>query len=96
MLTLTENASTIVKTLAAQAVDGADGGVRISSDDADGTNFAVAVTPSPVENDQVVESDGARVFLEQNAAVALSDKVLDAQVDQEGAVRFAIGTQAPA
>jgi hypothetical protein len=38
-----------------------------------------------------VESSGARVFLEENAAVVLSDKVLDAQVDDEGAVRFAIG-----
>jgi Fe-S cluster assembly iron-binding protein IscA len=92
MLTLTENASTIVKTIAAQTPGAeSDGGLRISSKDAESTDFTVAVTPAPEPQDLVVESSGARVFLEENAAVVLSDKVLDAQVDDEGAVRFAIG-----
>ena len=52
------------------------------------------LTPSPEPDDQVVESAGARVFLEESAALALDDKVLDAQLDEGGAVRFAIGAQA--
>ena len=41
----------------------------------------------------MVESAGARVFLEPNAAVVLDDKVLDAQLDEGGAVTFAIGQE---
>lgn len=92
MLTLTDNASTVVKTLADQATGSPEGGVRISSSDSADT-FAVAVTSTPENDDQVVESGGARVFLEEGAALALSDKVLDAQIDPEGAVHFAIGVQ---
>jgi Fe-S cluster assembly iron-binding protein IscA len=94
MLTLTENASSLIKNLAEQTAVADDAGLRISTTDADSTNFAVDFTPSPEPTDQVVENAGARVFLEENAATALSDKVLDAQVDAEGAVRFAIGTPA--
>jgi Fe-S cluster assembly iron-binding protein IscA len=90
MLTLTENASNIVKTIAAQNAAADDAGLRISSSDAEGADFAVTLTPAPEPRDEVVESDGARVFLEEIAAAALSDKVLDAQVDDAGAVRFAI------
>jgi iron-sulfur cluster assembly protein len=41
----------------------------------------------------VVEEDGARVFLEENAAVTLDDKILDAQVDDAGGVQFTIAVQ---
>ena len=94
MLTLTENASSLIKNLAEQTSVADDAGLRISTTDADSTNFAVDFTPAPEPSDQVVENAGARVFLEENAATALSDKVLDAQVDDEGAVRFAIGSPA--
>ncbi|GAB3618719.1 hypothetical protein GCM10027416_32760 [Okibacterium endophyticum] len=94
MLTLTENASTIVKTIATQTTGTEDGGLRISSSqDPDAGDFAVAVAGAPESGDEIVESSGARVFLEENAAVQLSDKVLDAEVNAEGAVRFAIGAQ---
>lgn len=93
MLTLTEDASTIVKTIASQTPGAEDGGLRISAMDSDNVDFALAVTPAPEPQDEVVERAGARVFLEENAAATLSDKVLDAQIDDEGAVRFAIGDQ---
>jgi iron-sulfur cluster assembly protein len=95
MLTLTESASVLIKNLTDQTA-AADAGLRISAADPGGT-LAVDLTPAPEPTDQVVESAGARVFLEENAAAALSDKVLDAQVDGEGAqqgmVRFAITDQ---
>jgi hypothetical protein len=40
-----------------------------------------------------VEQDGARVFLDVAASVALGDKVLDAQVDEGGSVTFGITPQ---
>jgi len=94
MLTLTENASTIVKTLTGQAAETDDAGLRISSSNPDNTAFAAAVTPTPEPADQVVEVSGARLFLEPDAAVALDDKILDAQVDENGSVSFAIGALA--
>lgn len=94
MLTLTDNASTIVKTIASQATGDESAGLRISSQTEEGAgDFAVDVAASPETEDQVVESGGARVFLEEGAALALDDKVLDAEVNEEGAVRFSIGNQ---
>jgi iron-sulfur cluster assembly protein len=37
-----------------------------------------------------VEISGTRLFLDEGAATALDDKVLDAGVDDEGAVSFAV------
>ncbi len=91
MLTLTENASTIVKTLAQKAPDAEDAGLRIVSSNADSTAFSVGVAATPEPADQVVVSSGARVFLDPSAAVALDDKVLDASLDERGSVSFAIG-----
>ncbi|WP_223693886.1 Fe-S cluster assembly protein HesB [Leifsonia poae] len=94
MLTLTENASTIVKTITGQSPDAEEAGLRISSSNPQNTAFAAAVAPSPEPADQVVEVSGARLFLEPGAAVALDDKVLDAQVDASGSVSFALGAVA--
>jgi len=93
MLTLTENASTIVKNITQrpQAPDSA--GLRISSDEATQT-FEVTATPDATPGDQVVEQDGATVYLDSRAAELLDDKVLDAAVDPDGRVEFALGPQA--
>ena len=93
MLTLTDNAAVVVanlagRTLAAQP-DATEGGLRISSGE-NGDSFDVAVTPRPAPTDQVIENAGARVYLEPAAATALDDKVLDAQVDEGGSVRFSL------
>ncbi|MBB5632424.1 Fe-S cluster assembly iron-binding protein IscA [Cryobacterium mesophilum] len=93
MLTLTENATNLIKNLADQTAVAENAGLRISAG-ADETQLKVDLAPAPEPTDQVVESSGARVFLEENAAVALDDKVLDAHLDEGGAVTFAIGTQA--
>ena len=94
MLTLTENATTLVKSLTTQAVDSPEGGLRISSPEPNATTFAVAVAPAPQADDQVIIDGDARVFVEENASAALDDKVLDAQLDEQGAVHFQLGLQA--
>jgi Fe-S cluster assembly iron-binding protein IscA len=93
MLTLTDTASTAVKTIAARALgQDADGGLRISSTSEDG--YAVAIATAPESTDVVVENHGAQVFLEKEASDALTDKVLDAQLDTDGSVSFAIANRA--
>ena len=94
MLTLTENASTVVKNIANQTPDAAGSGLRIAAIDADSTELNLAVVTSPEAADDVVETDGALVFLEPTASTLLDDKVLDARVDDNGSVSFAIALQA--
>ena len=91
MLTLTENASTVVKTLVDQQEEA--GGLRISQDAPDSPALHVIPSGEPQPGDQVVEQAGAKVFLEETAALTLDDKVLDAIVDQEGGVQFSIAPQ---
>lgn len=92
MLTMTENASTMIKTLADQTAISDNAGLRISTG-ADAAQLSVDLTPAPEPNDKVIESEGARVFLEEAAALALDNKILDAHMDDAGAVRFQIDAQ---
>jgi iron-sulfur cluster assembly protein len=93
MLTLTENASTIVKDIASSTVGGEGAGLRISADPALEASFSVTAANQPEPGDQVLEQDGATVYLENQAAEELSAKVLDAGIDQAGNVQFALGQQ---
>ena len=93
MLTLTENASTVVKTIVEQSETAQQAGLRISQDAVDSPALHVIATEAPQPGDQVLEEDGARVFLEETAAETLDDKVLDAQVDDNGGVQFTISVQ---
>lgn len=94
MLTLTENASNVVKAIATQTVGTEEAGLRITSSGDTGEEFAVSAVEQPEPGDEVVDSDGAKVFLTEEASAVLTDKVLDAQVDSSGGVQFAIGTPA--
>lgn len=94
MLTLTENADAVVTTIVGREEASADAGLRIQTAEGQGPNgearFAVHVVPSPEPADVVIDGVASRVFLEEHAAEVLSDKVLDAGVDDEGAVSFTI------
>lgn len=94
MLTLTENANNVVKNIVEQAGHSGQAGLRISQDAPDSPALHVMPTEGPQPGDQVLEEAGARVFLEETAAVTLDDKILDAQVDPQGGVQFMIGAQA--
>lgn len=91
MLTLTDQATTVVKSIADQSPDVESVGLRISAPDLSATQLDLSVVASPEPADQVIESEGALVFLESNAATLLDDKVLDAHIEENGAVSFAIG-----
>jgi iron-sulfur cluster assembly protein len=55
-------------------------------------NFHLDVVTLPAEDDEVIDEQGARVFLEPEAASLLDDKVLDASVEQDQ-VAFTIADQ---
>jgi iron-sulfur cluster assembly protein len=90
MLTLTENASTIVKTIVDQTSVSDDAGLRFSQEGANQGALTVSTVEGAQPGDEVVEQGGAMVFLDETAAVALGDQVLDATVDPSGAVQFSI------
>lgn len=90
MLTLTETASTVVKSIVDQDQTVTDGGLRIGQMPGNDRQFQIAVVAEPLPGDALVEDAGARVFLEPAATALLDDKTLDAQVGENGAVTFAL------
>ena len=92
MLTLTENASTIVKSIAAAQPGPETAGLRISTEDP-AQGLTVSTTPEPQPGDQTVNIDGAVVYLDAPASEVLDDQVLDAAVDEAGSVQFALAPQ---
>jgi Fe-S cluster assembly iron-binding protein IscA len=95
MLVLTEAAAEVVKSVTdtPQAPDGT--GLRITQTGQDAGALQLAAAAEPGTGDQIVEASGARLFLDPQAAAYLADKVLDAEVDTQGKVRFTLGVQRP-
>jgi iron-sulfur cluster assembly protein len=94
LLALTDSAVRAVKDIVSSSEQVPEtGGLRMVAERA-GTqaNFQVSVVPSQAEDDVVIEEQGARVFLEPDAASLLDDKVLDASVEQDQ-VAFTIADQ---
>jgi iron-sulfur cluster assembly protein len=94
LLALTDSAVQAVKHIVSSADETAEtGGLRMVAERA-GTqaNFQLSVVPLPAEDDEVIDEQGARVFLEPEAASLLDDKVLDASVEQDQ-VAFKIAEQ---
>ena len=94
MLTLTENASTIVRDITAQQDMPETAGLRITTEAAgEQPGFAISAADQPQADDQVLEQSGATIYLDQDSAQLLDDKILDAAVDEQGKVEFALGLQ---
>ncbi|MEU8184811.1 adhesin [Micromonospora sp. NPDC049044] len=87
MLTMTDNAVLVIRDLANQQDVGQDGGVRIAADTEAGS-LTVELVPEPVQGDRVVDNQGARIFLDEDAAELLGDASVDATVDEEGVIQF--------
>jgi iron-sulfur cluster assembly protein len=98
VLTLTENAAEAVRSIIAATPEagGESAGLRIfaqSAPDTQAVELGVAVVEAPAESDEVIEEEGARVFLDSRTTDYLEDKVLDAAASDEGSVRFTIAEQ---
>jgi Fe-S cluster assembly iron-binding protein IscA len=93
MLTLTENASAIVNEITSQPGLAETAGLRITTENTPEPAFAVSAAQAGEPGDQVVEQNGATIYLDSSAAELLDDKVLDAAVDPSGKVEFALAVQ---
>lgn len=94
MLTLTTGAVAAIRDITQQSGLPEDTGVRIAATSAGNGSpaFEIAVAAMPEPADEVIESDGARVFLDPEASVAFEDKALDAEIDEDQ-IRFRIEDQ---
>jgi Fe-S cluster assembly iron-binding protein IscA len=94
LLALTDSAVEAVKNIVSSSDEASEtGGLRMVAEQAGmQTNLQLSVVTLPAEDDEVIEEQGARVFLEPEAASLLDDKVLDASVEQDQ-VAFTIADQ---
>jgi Fe-S cluster assembly iron-binding protein IscA len=93
MLVLSDSAATAIRNLVDRPELPDVAGVRIASGEGESGRLSVSTAGLPEEGDQVVEDQGARVFLEPAAAAMLDDKVLDASVDEQGRIGFVLSHQ---
>jgi iron-sulfur cluster assembly protein len=95
LLALTDEAVEAVKNIVSSSDEASEtGGLRLSAERAGAqTSLQLSVVTLPAEDDEVIQEEGARVFLEPEAAALLDDKVLDASIEQDR-VEFTIADQA--
>jgi iron-sulfur cluster assembly protein len=94
LLALTDDAVEAVRNIVSSSDELPEtGGLRLVAERA-GTqaNLQLSVVALPAEDDEVIEEQGVRVFLEPEAAALLDDKVLDASMEQDQ-VEFTIADQ---
>ena len=84
MLTLTDNARYAVQEIASRAGLPDGGGLRIAESAQRLGSFELSLVPEPVDGDEVIDSGGARVFVEPTTSAILADQQLDATPSDEG------------
>lgn len=91
MLTVTDQAVRAIRELTQQAGLPDDTGIRIAANAADDGQpaYGMEIAPEPLPTDMVVESEGARVFLDPVASAEFEDKELDAEIEGD-TVRFQV------
>jgi iron-sulfur cluster assembly protein len=94
LLALTDNAVAAVRDIVSSSDEASEkSGLRMVAErEGMQANFQLSVVPLPAEDDEVIDEQGARIFLEPKAASLLDDKVLDASVEQDQ-VAFTIADQ---
>jgi iron-sulfur cluster assembly protein len=95
MLALTDSAAQAVQEILSSSEETPEtGGLRLVAERAGAqANFQLGVVALPAEDDEVIEEQGARVFLDPEAASLLDDKILDASIEPNQ-VAFTIADQA--
>ena len=100
MLMVTTHASEAIQAILSNAsLPPGSAGLRIvPGTPADGATpsdvpLQLEVASQPGDEDEVVAEGGTNVYLEETVAPILDDKILDAQTDPEGKVRFVLSQQ---
>ncbi|UQA97138.1 hypothetical protein [Streptomyces halobius] len=92
MLMLTPTAIEAVRTITSAEGAPADVGLRITTSD-DAETLQLAVVAGPAEGDQILTAEGSRIFMDEQTAAFLDDKILDTGLDADGQGSFVLGQQ---
>lgn len=90
MLTMTPKALAVVRKVTAHPRLGKDSGLRIAGSDATAAPLQVGAVTSPRPGDEVVERDGARIFLGPAAGPRLRGRLLDVVSERSGRIHFIV------
>lgn len=90
MLAMTQSAVDAIKHIAP-----GEAGLRVFASERDSAidSLHIEIAAQPQPHDEVLQAEGAQVFLEPHAAETLDEMVLDATHDERG-VRFAVSSRA--
>ncbi len=89
MFTMTTKAREVVRRVTSHPRISATSGLRIASQGAGADALGVTTAAGPERGDEVVERDGARVFLDEPAVPRVRGRLLDA-VTRNGRVHFVV------
>jgi iron-sulfur cluster assembly protein len=91
MLMITNDAAEAIAQALTEESDSAGFRIAETSQSMNGSGPALQMelAPAPEAEDEVIEDEGIRLFVEPRAAETLDGKVLDAEVE-DGEVRFAL------
>lgn len=91
MITMTPRAHRVVRQVTAHPRIGRESGLRIAATHDPGSDtLAVGTAAGPEPGDRVVESDGARVYLDREAQPRVDGNLLDAVTEDSGRVHFVV------
>ena len=97
MLAISPDAAEVIKTMVASERAPDSAGLRISSSpvssNGHGPELVLELAERPNEGDEVLEEEGAHVFLGPAAASMLQDKLLDVWLAPQGDPHFALREQ---
>jgi iron-sulfur cluster assembly protein len=92
VLTLTDRAADTIRALTSQPGVPSDAGLRMSMQGSNEGRLALSLEGRQPD-DAVIEDAGARVYVQQDAASAVEDRQLDAQLDDQGRASFVLCDQ---
>lgn len=90
MIAMTPRAHDVVRQVTAHPRIGPRSGLRIAADDPRAETLGVRTVAGPEPGDRVVERDGARIFLDEEATPRVEGHLLDAGTDDAGRVQFVV------
>lgn len=90
MLTMTPKALSVVRAVTAHPRLGEDSGLRIAGTQAKPQPLQVGAVSGPRPGDEVVERDGARIYLGPAAARQIGGRRLDVVKEPGGRVHFVV------
>ncbi len=93
MFTMTPHARSVIRRVTAHPSLDEKSGLRIAGGRAEPAPLKVSVAKGPQPGDQVIERDGARVYLGRGVAGRIRGRRLDAVRERSGRVQFVVRAQ---